>query len=270
MKISFLFVSFSQPPPLPELSPLLYKMARNEEKAQSMLNRWWAFKTGELDRKKERKRPYLASKCRSVVACEKWRLQILHEIGQKVQEIQSASMGEHKLRQLNDEINKLIREKGHWERRILELGGPNYLSSSATAEDEGQVVEPGGYRYFGAARELPGVKDLFFQQQLSEGDKKRKTRTDLYRAVDADYYGFRDDEDGVLEELERIAEEKAIEGAVKEWEQLTGKRRKLESGDDDEKELSEANVFRVPSNEAIQKALLERRKQDLLRKYASQ
>jgi len=101
------------------------------------------------------------------------------------------------------------------------------------------------------------VTDLF----SLPGDKKRKTRTDLYRAVDADYYGFRDDEDGVLEELERIAEEKAIEGAVKEWEQLTGKRRKLESGDDDEKELSEANVFRVPSNEAIQKALLERRKQ---------
>ena len=27
---------------------------------------------------------------------------------------------------MNDEINKLIREKGHWERRIVELGGPDY------------------------------------------------------------------------------------------------------------------------------------------------
>jgi len=66
------------------------KMARNEEKAQSMLNRWWAFKSGDLD-KKERKRPYLASKCNNTIACEKWRLQILHEIGQKVQEIQSGT-----------------------------------------------------------------------------------------------------------------------------------------------------------------------------------
>ena len=41
-------------------------------------------------------------------------------------EIQNAALGEHKLRDLNDEINKLIREKGHWERRILELGGPDY------------------------------------------------------------------------------------------------------------------------------------------------
>lgn len=65
-------------------------MARNEEKAQSMLNRWWAFKSGDLD-KKERKRPYLASKCNNTIACEKWRLQILHEIGQKVQEIQSGT-----------------------------------------------------------------------------------------------------------------------------------------------------------------------------------
>ena len=46
--------------------------------------------------------------------------------------ISAAALGEHKLRQLNDEINKLIREKGHWERRILELGGPNYLVRTPT------------------------------------------------------------------------------------------------------------------------------------------
>ena len=27
---------------------------------------------------------------------------------------------------MNDEINKLMREKGHWERRIVELSGPDY------------------------------------------------------------------------------------------------------------------------------------------------
>ena len=31
-----------------------------------------------------------------------------------------------RIRDLNDEINKLIREKGHWEVRIVELGGPDY------------------------------------------------------------------------------------------------------------------------------------------------
>jgi hypothetical protein len=34
-----------------------------------------------------------------------------------------------KLRDLNDEINKLLREKGHWEDRIKELGGQDYKVS---------------------------------------------------------------------------------------------------------------------------------------------
>lgn len=39
----------------------------------------------------------------------------------------AASLGEFRIRDLNDEINKVLREKGHWERRIIELGGPNYF-----------------------------------------------------------------------------------------------------------------------------------------------
>lgn len=37
-----------------------------------------------------------------------------------------AGLGEFRIRDLNDEINKLLREKRHWEDRILELGGPDY------------------------------------------------------------------------------------------------------------------------------------------------
>ncbi len=39
-------------------------------------------------------------------------------------------LGEHKIRDLNDEINKLMREKGHWEKQITHLGGPNYAVCS--------------------------------------------------------------------------------------------------------------------------------------------
>ena len=42
-------------------------------------------------------------------------------------QIQNAGLGEFRLRDLNDEINKLIREKRHWEHRIIKLGGPNYI-----------------------------------------------------------------------------------------------------------------------------------------------
>ena len=45
----------------------------------------------------------------------------------QVGDIQNPGLGEFKIRDLNDEINKLLREKGHWERRIKDLGGPNYL-----------------------------------------------------------------------------------------------------------------------------------------------
>lgn len=72
-----------------------------------------------------------------------------------------------RIRDLNDEINKLIREKGHWERRIVELGGPDYSKTGPRVTDsEGKAMAEAtgrgpGYRYFGAAKNLPGVKELF-------------------------------------------------------------------------------------------------------------
>lgn len=129
-------------------------MARNEEKAQSMLNRFITMKNEEKKKPKER-RPFLASECRDLSEADKWRQQIMREIGRKVAEIQNEGLGEHRLRDLNDEINKLIREKSHWERRIVELGGPNYAKGSAKMTDlEGNIVDvpnPSGrgpgYRY---------------------------------------------------------------------------------------------------------------------------
>ena len=41
----------------------------------------------------------------------------------------SAGLGEFRIRDLNDEINKLLREKRHWEERIIELGGTDYIVS---------------------------------------------------------------------------------------------------------------------------------------------
>lgn len=38
----------------------------------------------------------------------------------------------------------------------------------------------------------------------------RKTRAELMKDIDADYYGYRDEEDGILIPLEREEEQKAI------------------------------------------------------------
>nr|CAH7724952.1 unnamed protein product [Callosobruchus chinensis] len=72
-------------------------------------------------------------------------------------QIQNAGLGEFRIRDLNDEINKLLREKQHWEDQIKELGGPDYQKVGPRMLDhEGKEV-PGnrGYKYFEAAKELP-------------------------------------------------------------------------------------------------------------------
>lgn len=185
-----------------------------------MLNRYLAGKEADKRGPRER-RPYLATECSDLNEADKWRQQILREVGKKVMEIQNAGLGEHRwvaggqatrhgresaarrsaraarhagtgrrplrggrssacqspplpglppvtrrpdrIRDLNDEINKLIREKGHWEKRIVQLGGPDYAKSAPRITDsEGNVLDGAagrgaGYRYFGAAKNLPGA-----------------------------------------------------------------------------------------------------------------
>ena len=48
-------------------------MARNEEKAQAMLNRWWTMKRS-LTTKPLEARPSLSQEVNSINECEKWRL----------------------------------------------------------------------------------------------------------------------------------------------------------------------------------------------------
>ncbi|XP_029124635.1 pre-mRNA-splicing factor ISY1 homolog [Cajanus cajan] len=282
-------------------------MARNEEKAQSMLNRFIAMKAEEKKKPKER-RPFLASECRDLSEAHRWRQQIMREIGRKVAEIQNEGLGEHRLRDLNDEINKLIREKSHWERRILDLGGPNLTKHSAKMTDlDGNIVDvpnPGGrgpgYRYFGAAKKLPGVRELF---EKPPELRRRRTRYDIYKRIDASYYGYRDDEDGVLERLEGPAEEAMRRAAAEEWRRLDEVRREarrsVKSGEvaevtvaarevlkEEEEEVVEEERERereeererrefvvhvpLPDEREIERRVLEKKKMDLLSKYVSE
>jgi len=78
-------------------------------------------------RKPKEKRPYLAELCTNVLDAERWRMEVINEIAKDVLHIQNASLEEHKVRDLNDKINKLMREKGHWESRIKELGGTTFV-----------------------------------------------------------------------------------------------------------------------------------------------
>ena len=72
-------------------------MARNEEKAQALLNRFVAAKTA-ANKDDKSVRPYLASECEDVADCERYRNQIIKEISKKVSLIQNEGLEEHKVR----------------------------------------------------------------------------------------------------------------------------------------------------------------------------
>ena len=229
-------------------------MARNSEKAMTALARWRNAKMAEegTDKKPER-RPYLATHCDNVKEAEKWRLQIIREISKKVSQIQNAGLGEFRIRDLNDEINKLLREKRHWEARIVELGGDDLKRKSRMLDREGQEV-PGsrGYKYFGAARELPGVRELFENEAPAP---PKKTRAELMRDIDASYYGFRDDDDGKLIPLEVAAETAAIEASVRKWKEKKNKREleaeELEEGEEKPKTKNKRKKdYRIENEDA--------------------
>ena len=107
-------------------------MARNEQKAQSMLSRFLSVqqrKDGDdmtFETMSKRKPPPVEEVDKKEVA-EKWRAVAIKNISQKMTIIQHAEgMPEFRIRQLNDEINRAIKDKKRWEVRIVELGGPNY------------------------------------------------------------------------------------------------------------------------------------------------
>lgn len=274
-------------------------MARNAEKAMTTLARWRAAQLAEQGKGVQERRPFLASNCHNLRKCEKWRMQVIREIAKKVAQIQNAGLGEFRIRDLNDEINKLLREKGHWEDRIKELGGPDYAKVGPKMLDQEGREVPGnrGYKYFGAAKDLPGVRELFEQEPPPP---PRRTRAEIMREIDADYYGYRDDDDGVLMPLEQEQEKVAIAKAVRQWKAQKKGVKSAAEGDkatassakdeediyavepesdeemDDEPTTESAEEqarfiahVPVPSQKEVEEALVRRKKMELLEKYAS-
>lgn len=223
------------------------------------------------------RRPKAITSVTSIPICEKWRGQVLKEISRKVSRIQDQSLSDYQIRDLNDEINKLMREKFMWEVQIRNLGGPNYTRGGGRVyDDEGREIPGGGkgYRYFGRARELPGVKEMFeavarkraAEQEEASGGGLRSDLAEMMRKhVDAAYFGYGlDEEDGTLLAYEAEKEKEAYENLLKKgddatkdgWEPLPG-----DGGDGVE--------WRLPTLEEVQEELVERRRRRLLDKIGT-
>ena len=246
-------------------------MARPEEKANAMMNKWVAMRdAGNAPKIRRDKRPHLASECSSLTDAERFRRQLLREISDLIAKIQNPGLGEHVIRDTNDEINKKMREKHHWNKRIKELGGQDFyqqelkqqLENATTGENA--ILGSGGYRYYGAAKDLPGVRELFEKQQLLQ--QKKRHRGDLYKRITPDYYGWREEEDGVLLELEQKASKKLMDKRDDDERDL--KRTKQTRDDDSDDDIDEFEVVEPPSQELMAKVLLERKKQELLARFA--
>ena len=214
--------------------------------------------------KKDGRRPFRASDCGDLGACEGFRKQILSEIRKNITSIQDVSLGEFRIREINDEINKRIREKRHWERQIRSLGGPNHTILEDDIAAGNRPAGSGGYAYFGAAKDLPGVRELF--EVEPQGPVKR-TRTDMYKSITPDYYGFKEDEDDKLLRIESRAENKARSRKITEVREAH-KLRGADGEDTYDYVLEDDNTAKhIPSQKEVENRILEQRKRQLLERY---
>ncbi|CAB3397581.1 unnamed protein product [Caenorhabditis bovis] len=262
-------------------------VARNAEKAMTALARWRRMKEEE-ERGPIAKRPHDCKDCRNVNDAERFRREIIRDASRKLAAIQNPGLGEYKLRDLNDEINRLIKLKYAWEVRIKELGGTDYRKYATKELDaSGREINDGkGYKYFGAAKDLPGVRELF--EKNAEHEENRQNRHEIIKNIDAHYFGYLDDEDGRLIPLEKLVEEQNIEKIKKEFDEKGAQNQaspddyqniyKVEE-DEGDLETQETTVIGddgrpmtikhvlIPTQQDIEEMLLEQKKQELMAKY---
>lgn len=87
------------------------------------------------------------------VAISKRHKEIINEISNRVMLVQNVGSGEFKMRDVDDRINKLLREKRHWDQRIIELGDRDLMLRPTAKSAFGSEND----KYFVAAKDLPVV-----------------------------------------------------------------------------------------------------------------
>lgn len=171
-------------------------MSRNNEKNQLVLHRLHAAKAkaGGMLESNPNLRPTKVLLVTSLAQAEKWRATLVAEISSRITDINNPDLNEIQVRDLNDDINKKVKERRAWEHHIKRLGGADHLKHNA---DPG--VEVAGVRYYGRARELPDVKQVLEAQHRSKVESHAKRRLDdeqhaewraLESRVTPEYFGY--------------------------------------------------------------------------------
>ncbi|CAD6958947.1 unnamed protein product [Tilletia laevis] len=239
-------------------------MARNQEKAQSLLYRFREAQAAELGlmTRTPAHRPRLASSVSTVKEAERWRGEVMREISRKVSKIQDVGLTEYEVRDLNDEINKLVREKGHWENQILALGGANYKRGVPKMLDDSGREVPGtrGYKYFGRAKDLPGVKELL-NRTVAQEEQIETYRSQKYKRFanqPPSYYGY---EEPSPASTDAVIEETAGDGSVPQQQQ------QAEVGPESVLRAEEMEIPTMPDRKEMEAFILKARKRALKAEY---
>lgn len=260
-------------------------MSRNKEKAQSALNRFQQYKNQQAGVLESNPllRPTYVQKVDSLPQAEKWRSVVMTEISVRLTRIQDPTLSDFQLRELNDELNKLFREKRAWEYHIKSLGGNDYLLLGGLLQATGLLVNDPentikGYRYFGRAKELPDVVKLLKNEEVEKPIEK----IEKPKEFDPLYYGFDDvkistkiyslDE---IDSIKKISEkfneeidlgesEEEDEDELLEFERRRGGELLQQLKRDDKKVVVDEIPQNLPSNTDVNQWLVDRKKKELM------
>lgn len=243
-------------------------MARNEEKAQSMLYRFrkamqaedagWVNPTPN--------EPLVPSTCQSLPAALYARKELTKDITRKIALTYDEDMDEAALRILNDEINKMIRVRAEWDAKVRDLGHEE--KDKKIRWGDVSLPEPGNVHetyYFGRAKELPEVRDILQPRRegkVTLGPRARRIK----QLADANYYGDEGEED--LLEAEKAAEQSLLHATqpLQDW--VTKLPTLLPPLEGDE--LPVPRELHIPSQAEVEQEMLQRRKAALLKKYVAE
>ncbi|KAH8583960.1 conserved eukaryotic [Cryptosporidium sp. chipmunk genotype I] len=117
---------------------------------------------------------------------------------------------ENEVRNLNSDINSLLKEKYKWECRIVELGGPNYRSRHGQyIESLGGISLPNSsLKIFGVAISLPEYNELLKYDGEPEISSKTGSKLPDVNVCD-NYYGEINKEEE--DRIKALEEEKEVE-----------------------------------------------------------
>lgn len=256
-------------------------MSRNSEKSQSMLYRFQEQQAAEMGVvvTGRTRRPKNVKTVESIQMCERWRSQVIKEIGFKIIKIQDLSISEYQIRDLNDEINKLMREKTAWEYQIKNLGGPNYLRFGSKVYDEQgneipQIITGGGsksgYKYFGRARDLPDVKELI-EQEINQRKMKQERAAEekqsqvKFKDLPAEYYGLNTDAD--QQEYIRLLEKEKEYSEYRFTQILNSKTPEQAKAEESFVPIDDELMNNIPTQQEIEQYLMERLKKKIQDQY---